>query len=282
MLMSLLPNRNTINKPKTRRTQSEPPEESKPTVALSTMDQFSADTVSIILSLKEKEKKLRVQLAVLLLSLTPRKLLQRKQFSLLLPNREDSRCRAMLMSLPLNRNIINKQKTIRTESELPDESKLTEVLFTMDQFSQDTVFIILSLKERKRKLRVQLVELLLSLILKKLLPRKQSSLLSLHRDNSSKKVMLMSLLPNRNTINKPKTRRTQSEPPEESKPTAVSSTIHQFSADTVFITPFHKVREKRKPKKTLLSNTLLPNPTNKRKNLLNKSSRLSKSKETSK
>ena len=220
MLMSLLPNRSTINNPKTRRTQLEPPEESKPTVALSTMDQFSADTVSIILSLKEKEKKLRVQLAVLLLSLTPRKLLQRKQFSPLLPNREDSRCRAMPMSLPPNRNIINKQKTIRTESELPDESKLTEVLFTMDQFSRNTVFIILSLKERKRKLRVQLVELLLSLTLKKLLPRKQSSPLSPLRDNSSKKATPMSLLPNKYIINKLKTKRTQSEPPEESKPTA--------------------------------------------------------------
>ena len=188
----------------------------------------------------------------------------------------------MPMSLPPNRNIINKLKTKRTQSELPDESKLTEVLFMMDQFSRDTVFIILSLKVRKKKLRVQLAVLLLSLTLKKLLPRKQSSPLSPLRDNSSKKATPMSLLPNRNIINKLKTKRTQSEPLEESKPTVASSTIHQFSADTVSITPFPKVKEKQKPKKTLLLNTLLPNPTNKRKNLLNKSSRLSKSKETSK
>ena len=188
----------------------------------------------------------------------------------------------MLMSLPLKISIMRNLKMIRTQLEPPEESKPTVVLFMMDQLLLSMVFINPLLKERKKKLRVQLVELLLSLTLKKLLQRKQSSLLSPLRDNSSKKVMLMSLLPNRNIINKLKTKRTQSEPLEESKPTVASSTIHQFSADTVSITPFPKVKEKQKPKKTLLLNTLLPNPTNKRKNLLNKSSRLSKSKETSK
>jgi len=59
----------------------------------------------------------------------------------------------MLMLLLLKRNIINKLKTRRTLSELPDGFKNLEVLFTTHQLLRNTVSTVLP-KKKKRKLKV--------------------------------------------------------------------------------------------------------------------------------
>ena len=142
MPMSLPLNRNIINKPKTKRTQSEPPEESWPTAVLYTIHQFTRDTLvtnNLSLKVRKKEKKkLRLFHSLLLNHTNKRKNLLR-EFSLLLLNKEDLNSKAMQMSLQLNRNIIKQLKTKRTQLEPIDESKLTVVLFMIHQLSRDMV-----------------------------------------------------------------------------------------------------------------------------------------------
>jgi hypothetical protein len=77
-----------------------------------------------------------------------------------------------------------------------------------------------------------------------------------------------------NIINKPKTKRTELESLEESKPTVVSFTTLHKLLDTIFspkVNPLLKEKMKRKKRRSF--HIPLPNPTKKRNNLLSKYSR---------
>ena len=145
-------------------------------------------------------------------------------------DKEFSKLQATLMLLLLKRNIINKLRTRRTLSELPEELWPMEDSFTIHQLLINMLrkkLLPNLLLKVKTKLKLSHSPLL-HLTNRKLIPSRKFLTPSRDKEFSKLPVMLMLLLLKRNIINRLKTRRTLLELLEESKLTEDSYTIHQL------------------------------------------------------
>jgi len=145
-------------------------------------------------------------------------------------DKEFSKLPVMLMLQLLKRNIINKLRTRRTLSELPEELWPTVDSFTIHQLLINMLrkkLLPSLLLKVKTKLKLYHTPLL-HLTNRKLIPSRKFLTPSKDKEFSKLPVMLMLLLLKRNIINRLKTRRTLLELLEESKLTEDSYTIHQL------------------------------------------------------